>query len=244
MRAMSGYMISMKKSSFPLCFLCIWVLIEAIFVPSVISLPPPEVYWLACLGWFAFRSCFHRRSGLSSCSHAEPRCCCLVCVLFDLLPPVFSSVQASDLAVFVRLAASYVLLHSTAGVAHLFCVLLRSRRGWALSVDRLDPHLGPHGVVFSDKFFFCRPVSFHVLCCRLFSLIWSGAAIVRFSISHLFFVPRCQRDFPGVASGHSWFFTTKDSPFCVFPAHLSQLRVPRSSLRCCGLRLALRCWVL
>jgi hypothetical protein len=68
-------------------------------------------------------------------------------VLFDLLPPVFSSVQALDLVVFVRLAASFILLHSTAGVAHLFCVLLRSRQGWALSVDCLDPHLGPRGIV-------------------------------------------------------------------------------------------------
>jgi hypothetical protein len=78
-------------------------------------------------------------------------------MLFDLLPLVFSSVQGFDLVVFVRLAASFVLLHSTAGVAHLFCVLVRSRRGWVLFVDRLDPHLGPRGVVSSDKFLYLPP---------------------------------------------------------------------------------------
>jgi hypothetical protein len=161
----------------------------------------------------------HRRSGLSSCSRTTAML--LVCVLFDLLPPVFSSVQASDLVVFVRLVASFVLLHSTAGVAHLFCVLPRSRRGWALFVDRMDLHLGPRGVVSPDNFFYCRPVSFHVPCCRLFSLIQSGAAIVRPSISRSFSSRAISVIFPGFSLAALDFSPPRILPFRVSRSSVS-----------------------
>jgi hypothetical protein len=103
----------------------------------------------------------------------------------------------------------------------LFCVLPRSRRGWALFVDRMDLHLGPRGVVSPDNFFYCRPVLFHVPCCRLFSLIQSGAAIVRPSISRSFSSRAISVIFPGFSLAALDFSPPRILPFRVSRSSVS-----------------------